>query len=160
MCRSAGPRLLTLEHGPGSLRLVCDDEVLWYTLDAGPGTLVGLRLACLTGVKDAKPSGGVRVQGVAVELIEPARRRPAVDPGRDELWLASGDQLFGVVRRADADGVEIAGRFGSRTYAWRELRAWYPCRAVAAPRVEGRGVEVRIEIDSGCVPPRTFSSGR
>ena len=145
--RSGERRKLTLAFAPGSLRIACDDEALWHSPDAGPGALLRVRLICVA--LDPKEAGTLTMSAVFVEAVEPTRRRPAGDPKRDELWLASGDQLFGDVRRVDPEGVEIVGRFGSRSYAWKELRGWFPRRSeVVAGRVP-KGVEVRLEIHSG-----------
>ena len=102
-----------------------------------------MRIAYLGG------TGKVDIRGVAFEVAEPVRRRPPGDPTRDELWLASGDQLFGDVKRADAEGIEIVGKFGTRSYAWKELRGWFPRRSAVAPRKSPKGVEVRVQIHSG-----------
>ena len=145
--RSRERRKLTLAFTPGSLRIACDDEALWHSPDAGPGALRRVRVVCVA--VDPKEAGTLTASGVFVEAAEPVRRRPAGDPKRDELWLASGDQLFGDVRRVDPQGVEIAGRFGSRSYAWQELRGWVPRRSEVVAGKMPKGVEVRLEIHSG-----------
>ena len=106
-----------------------------------------MRLVCVA--IDPKEAGAFTASGVFVEAAEPVRRRPTGDPKRDELWLASGDQLFGDVKRVDPQGVEIAGRFGRRSYAWKELRGWFPRRSEIVAGKMPQGVEVRLEIHSG-----------
>ena len=145
--RSSEARKLTVAFSGQSLRIACDDEALWHSPTTGPGALRQVRLVCVA--TDGKATGAVLVSGVVVEAAEAVRRRPAGDPTRDELWLASGDQLFGEVKRADAVGVEIAGLFGTRSYAWKELRGWFPRRSAVVAAKAPQGVRVRVEIHSG-----------
>jgi hypothetical protein len=141
--RTGEVRKLTLAFSAGSLRIACDDAALWHSPNAGPGELKRVRVVSQGG------EGKVEIKDISVEAAEPVRRRPPGDPKRDELWLAGGDQLFGEVKRADARGVEIEGKFGTRSYAWKELRGWFPRRIAVAPGKRPRGVEVRVEIHSG-----------
>ena len=53
------------------------------------------------------------------------------------------------MKRADFRGVEIAGRFGTRSYAWKELRGWFPRRSDVVDRKAPKGVAVRVEVHSG-----------
>ncbi len=145
--RSGDRRKLTLAFAPGSLRVACDDAALWHSPDGGPGALRRVRLVCVA--IDPKEAGAFTASGVFVEAAEPVRRRPTGDPKRDELWLASGDQLFGDVKRVDPQGVEIAWRFGRRSYAWKELRGWFPRRSEVVAGKMPKGVEVRLEVHSG-----------
>src|SRR5207245_353627 len=65
--------------------------------------------------------------------------RPPGDPTQDELWLASGDQLFGKVVRADRKEVALEGRFGTRSFPWSALRGWFRRRTAAPPAARNGG---------------------
>ena len=151
--RSGEARKLTLAFSPGSLRIACDDSALWHSPDLGPGELKRVRIVHQGG------DGKVGIRGVIVEVAEPTRRHPSGDPKRDELWLASGDQLFGDVKRADARGIEIEGKFGTRSYAWKELRGWFPRRIGGVAGKTPTGIAVRLEIHSGLRAERDVLRG-
>lgn len=145
--RSRQLRRLFIDFSRGSLRVAVDDEVLWYTLDAGPGgPLKAVRLACVESKKQ-QASGSVAFSGFAVERSVPQRRHPAGDSRQDELWLADGDQLFGKLVRADATEAEIEGRFGKKRYAWKQLHGWFARRTDKA--VAAKSPVVRVGIRGG-----------
>src|SRR5262249_770246 len=48
---------------------------------------------------------------------------PTPEPAHDELWLISGDQVFGEVIKADRRTIELKGRFGKRTVSWGDVRS-------------------------------------
>jgi hypothetical protein len=151
--RSAEARKLTLAFSPASLRIACDDSALWHSPDLGPGALKGVRIVHRGG------DGKVEIRGVYAEVAEPVRRYPPGDPKRDEIRLAGGDQLFGDVKRADARGVEIEGKFGTRSYAWKELRGWLPRRIPIVAGKPSKGIAVRLEIHSGLRAERDVLRG-
>ncbi len=66
---------------------------------------------------------------------------PPGDPTQDEVWLASGDQLFGQILQADGRSVTIQGRYGKRTLPWTEVRGLYPLQQAARKALRG-GVRV------------------
>jgi hypothetical protein len=147
-----GWQRLVVTFSAGSLRITRDDDVVWSSLKQGPGVLKQLRLACLPAGDRDTPSGAVHWAALGAERAVPEYRRPAGEPGQDELWLAGGDQLFGRVVRADGQGIELKGRFGRRTFAWAELRGWFPRRQAPRPGALGRGPAVRLELRSGLRP--------
>jgi hypothetical protein len=140
--RKAGWHRLGVEFAAESLLVTVDDNVLWYSRRKGPGgPLREVRLAC------AATKGAVRGAVVfdeftlmrAVEVLE----RPAEASSQDEIWLASGDQLFGRVKRLDRRGVELEGRFGRRDLTWAEARGVFP-RPAALPPATTDGAQVRV----------------
>jgi hypothetical protein len=148
--RAAGWRRLRIEIGPGALRIMCDNDVLWYTLKQGPGgPLREIRLVCAESGKPALMPGGMAFGDFLVERSVPQRPRPPGEPDQDELWLAGGDQLFGDVLRADRTSVELKGRFGVRRYPWTSLRGWFLKRAKSPAITPGRGQAVRLSLHSG-----------
>jgi hypothetical protein len=149
--RGDGWRRLWLDFTTGSLRIGVDDEVLWYTLTAGPGgPLRQVRLAC-TSTEKSTPAGSVLLSNFVLERAVTERPHPRGDPKQDELWLAGGDQVFGEVVRADASSVELKGRFGVRRFIWSQLRGWFLRKSgdrLAAPRAP----VVQLGIRSGLRP--------
>lgn len=134
VARAKEMRRLVIAFSAGSLRLTVDDEVLWYTLDAGPGgALTQARLVCQDLDRPGKVTGGVAFSEFALERAVDESRHPPGDPRQDELWLDGGDQLFGQVVAVDASGVEMKGKFGTRRYAWPDLRGWFPRPGQKAP---------------------------
>jgi hypothetical protein len=114
--RTAGPHQFAVQFTKHSLRVTCDDDVLWYNVEQGPGgTLKQVRL---TG------AGGVWSAFYLAKAVDEPRRPPG-DPEQDEVWLASDDQLFGKIDSADARAIEIDGRFGKRSLPWSEVRGIY-----------------------------------
>jgi hypothetical protein len=153
VARAAGWRRLVIDFTNGSVRIRCDDDVLWYTLAQGPGgPLRQVRLRCLPDVKAGTMKGSVGFTDFVLErAVSEKRRPPPGEPGQDELWLTSGDQLFGQVVRADRNGIDLKGRFGLRRFAWTDLRGWYRQPAVSPPAT-GRGPLVRLWLHSGLGP--------
>jgi hypothetical protein len=147
--RTPGWHRLTVQFTPRSLRVLCDDAVLWYNLDRGPGgPLLRVRLRCQEA-PDAPPTRGA----VALAAFSAARAvdeavRPPADPGQDEVWLASGDQLFGTIGKGDGRAVEVQGRFGRRSLPWSQLRGCYLRRAEQPPTAAA-GTVVRLSLRSG-----------
>lgn len=148
VARTKTLRRLLIDWSHGSLRLSVDDQVLWFTLDEGPGgSLKEVRLACVDLEKAATPAGAVAFSAFAIEKTVAEQPHPPGDTAQDELWLADGDQLFGQVIRVDAKGVEIKGRFGTRRYAWTELRGWF-ARQTRKP-VQPKAPVVRVGLHGG-----------
>jgi hypothetical protein len=139
---------LSVRFGPRSLRLSCDGVPLWYSLERGPGgPLSAVSLKC----ESATPAAAVAWSAFSLEQAVDEPRRPPGDTrlaaaaGRDELWLADGDQLFGTLHSLDRKGATLRGRFGTRTFPWADLRGWFPRREVLRPRsLEGTLVRVRL----------------
>jgi hypothetical protein len=153
--RLTGWRRLRIDFNPGSLRITCDDSVLWYTLARGPGgPLRQVRLVCAAPAKPAAVQGGMSFTDFVVERAVPERRRPSGEPDQDELWLADGDQVFGEVLRADRTSVELKGRFGVRRFPWTSLRGWFLKHGRRTPSPLGRGQAVRVWLHSGLRPAR------
>jgi hypothetical protein len=148
--RVAGPRRLVVRFTAGSLSVLCDDAVLWYTLKSGPGgPLRRVSLACVRPDRAPAVRGGVAFTDLVVERAAAEKRRPPAEPDQDELWLAGGDQLFGAVVAADAQGVQIRTRFGPRRLAWTALRGWFLKRQPGPVRPPAGGPAVRLWLRSG-----------
>jgi hypothetical protein len=148
--RAPGWHRLDMEFAAGSLVITVDEAVLWHSRKHGPGgPLQRVRLVCA-----AAGGGGARGEvcfddfGLARAVEE--RRRPPGDPEQDEVWLLSGDQVFGRLDRADRRAVEFQGRFGNRTFAWDEVRGVFLRRQSSPPRTaDGEQIRVRLRPGTG-----------
>jgi hypothetical protein len=148
--RTAGWHRLYLEFAAKRLVISVDDDLLWVSRENGPaGPLRKVRLACRAADK-GKAQGQVFFDDFALaRAVEYLRHRRA-DRGQDELWLLSGDQLFGRVLKADRRGIVLQARFGKRSWGWGEVRGIYLRETAAPPRtLEGEQVEVRIRTGAG-----------
>ena len=149
VARSPGWRRLVVGFTPTSLRVACDDEVLWYDLKEGPGgKLRQVALLCIEAEGTAPCRGSVGWGACAVEQAVDVSPRPPGDEKQDELWLASDDQLFGRVLGAGRRGVEIEGRFGKRTFPWADVQGCYFRRAAVNAK-PAEGPRVWLELHSG-----------
>jgi len=147
--RTGGPHRLTIRYGPQSLALLCDDQVLWYNLERGPSTPPRqIRMSCdpEAGLPAVRGTVGFRELTVLAAVEE--LRRPPGDPEQDEVWLVSGDQLFGQVLQADRRGVVLQTGGGKRTLSWAKVRGCFfrhePGRGKDTERAQ-----VRLEFRSG-----------
>ncbi len=148
VARTPGWHRLVVQFTSGSLRVTCDDSVLWYTLKQGPpGPLREVRLIC-RAAGTAAPRGAVAWSAFGIEQAADEWPRPGGDPTQDEVWLDDGDQLFGKVVRADRRAVELQGRFGARTFPWPKVHGLFFRRA-APPPATTRGAHVRLGLASG-----------
>jgi hypothetical protein len=149
VARSPGWHRLVLGFTPTSLRVTCDDDVLWYDLKQGPGgTLRQVALLCLEPERPLPCRGSVCWGACTVEQAVDVSPRPPGDDRQDELWLASDDQLFGRIVSAGRRGVEIEGRFGKRTFPWADVQGCYFRRAAVNAKPT-EGPRVRPELHSG-----------
>jgi hypothetical protein len=149
VARSPGPHLLRVQFKPTSLRVTCDDDVLWYNLDRGPGgALHQVVLRCQESARPAELRGSVAFAAFTLARAVDEPPRPPGDPTQDELWLATDDQLFGRIVRADRRAVEIEGRYGTRAFAWAEVRGCFLKREKPLPRPDGEAA-VRLELRPG-----------
>lgn len=48
--------------------------------------------------------------------------RGSADPTQDAIELASGDQIYGQIRNADATQIVLKARFGTKTFPWSKVR--------------------------------------
>jgi hypothetical protein len=120
--RRAGWHHLAIEFSPSSLLVTVDDSVLWYNRTKGPGkALTEIRFVC-SAVGAGPVSGAVAFDDLVLASRGDVPIRPSDVSPRDEVWLASGDQLFGSVTRLDRRGVELTLKTGKQSYSWAEAR--------------------------------------
>ncbi len=148
VARSPGWHRLVVQFTAGSLRVTCDDAVLWYTLkQAPPGPLRRVRLVCRAAGGEA-PRGAVAWAAFGIQQAVDESPRPGGDATQDEVWLDDGDQLFGQILRADRRAVEFQGRFGKRTIPWTRLHGLF-FRSANLPATPAAGARVRLGLVSG-----------
>jgi hypothetical protein len=124
---SGGLHRLVLQFTREALRVACDDEVLWYNLEQGPGSpLTEVRLQ----------GGAVSWSAFYVARAVDDQRHPPGDTDQDEVWLASDDQLFGTIKSADRTNIELEGRFGKRSVPWADVQGIYFRRPKSTAPVE------------------------
>jgi hypothetical protein len=126
-----------------------DDRLLFESSKQGPGApLKQVRLICKKRGSEDSPRGAVQFDDLTVARTLEPLAHPTGDPTQDELWLASGDQLFGQVDGADRRSVKLRAQAGKREIAWADLRGIYLKGRVAEPRWI-QGTRVRIWFNSG-----------
>lgn len=146
---SPGWHRLEVDFTASRLAVLVDDLVLWAsTPDARPGPLRQVRLLCESAGEDKKPQGGVAFDDFALMQAVDELPRPPGDPTKDEIWLVSGDQLFGKIERLDPKTIAWRGALGERTLNWSEVRAVVPRRIAPPPRT-GEGERVRVRLRWG-----------
>jgi hypothetical protein len=150
-----GWRRLRVEFSPALLQVLVDDLVLYSSRRQGPG-------GPLREVRIVRESGGKQAGGAKTEIwfddFGLARRvqelaRPDGGANKDELWLLSGDQLFGSIPRADRRTIELQARFGKQSRTWAEVRGiWLRQEPWTAPPAAGGQVRMRLSQLDGLEP--------
>jgi hypothetical protein len=64
----------------------------------------------------------VRSAVAAADRVVPELHRPDGDPSQDEVWLLSGDQLFGDLLRLDPHRMLLRGGTRMQEWSWDEVR--------------------------------------
>ncbi len=138
---------MALQFSPRSLRLTIDDNLLWYDTETRPGgPLRRVELAC-RAEKDAKIKGAAVWSEFAVTRAVDEMPHPVGDLTQDELWLATGDQLFGTITRADRQAVEFQSQARKRSIPWSDLRGCF-FRKASIPPLTTTGEHVRVVLPS------------
>jgi len=146
LARTPGWHRVTVQFSGGSLRVLLDESALWYNLERGPGgALQQVRLRC-QGSGQRKGALALTEFSVAQGVDEAVR--PIQDPSQDEVWLATGDQLFGVIVGAADRTVTLEGRFGRRSLPWTAVRGCYLREAMNRPPAL-EGTPVRVWLGNG-----------
>jgi hypothetical protein len=147
--RTVGWHRLSIRFRREYLLVGVDDRLLFESGKDGPGApLKQVRLVCKKRGPDESERGAVHFDDLTLaQSLVPLVHGPG-DPTQDELWLASGDQLFGHVERADSRTVTLRARSGTRDVAWANLRGIFPERDPPSPQTSD-GAHVRIWFRSG-----------
>lgn len=149
VARTPGWHRLLVQFRKQALRLTCDDEVLWYNLEEGPGgTLRRVTLACRPSSRDEALRGAVAWTAFCIERAVVERPPPPAEAEQDTVRLHADDQLFGRIVQADRRNLEIEGRFGKRSLPWTAVSGC-SFRRPAAPPKASKGARVRLLVRSG-----------
>lgn len=126
--RRPGRHLLGVRFGPDRLDLDLDGDELAHG-DSPGGPLIGLRLAAEgTG---PEPPDDLAAWFDDLRIVRSAAPPPRVevDPEQDEARLVTGDQLFGRVVAADAQGVRLDVDGRRAALGWDEVAGLHLRRA-------------------------------
>jgi hypothetical protein len=140
VARTPGWHRLIVRLTKRSLRITCDDDVLWHNLEQGPG-------GALRRVTIRCQQSSAWAEFCLERAVNEYPKSPA-DAEQDEVRLADGDQLFGRILGADRRVLRVEGRFGKRSLPWTELAGCSFRRPDAPPRTNER-VNVRLLVRSG-----------
>ena len=152
VARTPGWHRLIAQFRKQSLRLTCDDEVLWYNLEEGPGgRLQRVTIACQRERGNEAARGAVAWTEFCIERAVDEHRPPPVEAEQDAVRLLEDDQLFGQILQADRRTVQIEGRFGKRSLPWTAVSGCSFRRSAAPPKAN-KGATVRLLVRSGLCP--------
>jgi hypothetical protein len=124
--RKAGWRRLDIEFNIDQLVLSIDGDILLSFRQPGSGgSLRKVGLSCAGLASTAGPSGELFFDDFSLAKTVPELTRPKGDPEQDEIWLVSGDQLFGKVVNAAEGKIQLHALFGGRAISWSDVRGIY-----------------------------------
>ena len=116
------------EQLSGALQTCEEDKVHWRT---GWGQPIAVRRSEAAGV---------------VRQSRERRPRPPADLTQDEVWLRTGDQLFGDLPRADPNTCVLKTRFGQRTIPWTDTQGLFFRQERSQPLRTEVGEQVRLAL--------------
>ncbi|MGH7171416.1 MAG: hypothetical protein ACRELF_06895 [Gemmataceae bacterium] len=152
LARTPGWHRLIVQFRKQSLRLTCDDDVLWYNLEKGVGgRLRRVTIACQREPENEAVRGAVAWTEFCIEQAVVEHPPPPVETEQDTIRLRDDDQLFGRILQADRRAIQIEGRFGKRSLPWPAVSGC-SFRRPAAPPKANRGAKVRLLLRSGLCP--------
>jgi hypothetical protein len=150
VARTSGWHRLIVGFTNRSLRITCDDDVLWHNLEQGPGGM----LKRVT-IRCQQSSAWTEF---CLERAVNEYPKPPADAEQDEVRLVDGDQLFGRIIGADRRVLRIEGRFGKRSLPWTELAGCSFRRPETPPKVN-KAANVRLRVRSGLCPEADVLEG-
>jgi hypothetical protein len=126
LARKDGWQRLDIEFSRDMLLLSIDDMILLSCRQPGSGgALRKVRLSCGKPTRGTGERGEVFFDDFALAKAVPELPHPKGDPDQDEIWLLSGDQLFGYVVDATGGTIQLRGSFGPWSISWGEVRGIY-----------------------------------
>ncbi len=147
--RTPGWHRLIVQFRKQSLRVTCDDDVLWHNLDDGPGgPLQRVTIACQRRSEREALRGAVAWTEFCVERAVDEHPQSPAEAEQDAVRLLDDDQLFGNIARADRRALQIEGRFGKRSLSWTAVSGC-SFRRPSAPPKANEGAKVRVFVRSG-----------
>lgn len=147
--RSEDWQRLNVEFSLDTLALSIDDEVLWSCRQLGAGgALRKVRLSCTRLPSNAVGDGEVFFDDFSLARAVPDLPHPKSESEQDELWLLSGDQLFGDIVDVSGGLIRLHASFGQKNLSWGEVRGIYFRQSGPQRRAPDR-MRVRIWLRSG-----------
>jgi hypothetical protein len=147
--RTPGWHRLIVQFSKHSLRLTCDDDVVWHNLESGPsGRLQRVTIACQPLSERDALRGAVAWTEFCIDRAVDEHPQPPVEAEQDAIRLLDDDQLFGRILHADRRALQIEGRFGKRSLPWTAVSGC-TFRRPAAPPKANEGAKVRLLVRSG-----------
>ncbi len=153
LVRKSGWRRLSVRFEPERASIGIDGDNLAHGRGLG-GPLVEARIATETlGAAQAPPGLAAVVDEFRiVRLVEPSGRFE-VDPSQDEVRLATGDQLFGVVESADGESIRLRFDGKPARTTWADASGIYTKRSAGASAMrDGFWAEVEWKTAPGDDP--------
>ena len=153
LSRTMGWHRLAVRFDEGRTAISLDDDDLAH----GPGLagpLIKVRIASQTNGagKPAEGSAAFVDDLRIVRLVEPTGPFE-VEPSRDEVRLVSGDQLFGKILAANADGVRLDLDGREMDLSWAKVASLFPRRRTSpSTAIEGVWVEAEWRTAAGNDP--------
>lgn len=139
---------LQLELRDSRCSVSIDDAVIGLLEAADPQLALKRVRIGVDGPNRERYQGSVLLSQFGIARNIGPLRRPPSEPRHDELWLTSGDQLFGELLRAEARSVQFRNALGSSSFAWSELRGLY-LRQDQRVVPSSTGVFIAIGVRSG-----------
>jgi len=150
--RTPGWHRLIVQFSEHSLRLTCDDAVLWHNLDAGPGgRLQQVTIRCQRVEGRELLRGAVAWAELCIECAVDEHPGPPAEAEQDTVRLLNDDQLFGRILHVDRHFLQIEGRFGKRMLPWTAVSGCSFRRPAVLPKAN-EGAQVRLLLYSGLCP--------
>jgi hypothetical protein len=131
--------LIQLDAANGEANLFVDDYFLGRGAVPKDAQLASIRLS-QTG------SGSLWLGEFLLTARTPPPARTPGPRDLDEIWLATGDQVFGSIISADEREIIFKARFGKRTFPWKSVRGMFFGKQALSP---SHGVMVYIRSGPG-----------
>jgi hypothetical protein len=149
MPRSPGWHRLSIRFHPSYALVGIDDSTLWMSdKPTALGPLRSVRFGC-AGLPGKDQRGELFIDDLVISRTIQVLPRPAGELKQDEVWLDSGDQLFGTIVRADRRTITLKHRGEERGLVWSQARGvFFPVSVETGQAPEGE--RVRLWLETGC----------
>jgi hypothetical protein len=145
-------RRLDVEFGPSALVVAVDGDVWHYDREKGPGgPLTRVKLLCEAAGRGPR-QGTVAFDDVSLAVPTTPMRHSTADPSQDEVWLMTGDGVFGKVLSADRRGVTFrtgGGQPRDLVLSWGEVRGLFLKREPPPKAAEDDRVRLSLKPGTG-----------
>jgi hypothetical protein len=149
VARTPGWHRLIVQYSKQSLRLTCDDALMWHNLEEGPGgRLRQVTIQCQRSQQRGAVRGAVAWTEFCIDRAVDEHPQPPTESEQDAVRLLDDDQLFGRILHADRRTIQIEGRFAKRALSWT-LVSGCTFRRRAAVAKANEEAKIRLLIHSG-----------